>query len=144
MCLQEWIVKANSSSNISCCRTGTNVPKKSKTLGKPLRCIRMCFVYTSGLGIYRVRAKSCTTAPLFETATFKSEKYLQGKGNNTYQHDLKSMAVPELTGSTDGTVWFKLSKPSILRLCIHFHLAVIASIKQLPMGHRWYCNCAQE
>lgn len=88
-------------------------------------------------------AKSCPTAPLFETATFQSEKYLQGKENNIYQHDLKLMAVPELTGSTDVTVWFTLSKPTILWFCIHFHLALITSIKQLPMGHTWYCNCTE-
>lgn len=144
MCLQEQIVKANSSSNISHCRTGTNMPKKSKMLGKPLICIRLCFVYSSGLGIYRVCAKRCPTALLFETVAVKSEKYLQGKENNIYQHDLKLMAVPELTGSTDATVWFKLSKPSILWFGIHFHLALITSIKQLPRGQTWLCNCAQK
>jgi len=39
------------------------------------------------------------------------------------------MAVPELTGSNDATVWFKLSKASTLRFCIHFHLALITSTK---------------
>lgn len=49
MCLQQWIVKANSSCNISHCRAGTKIPNKSNTLDKPLICIRLCFVYSTGL-----------------------------------------------------------------------------------------------
>lgn len=78
------------------------MPKKPKMLGKPLICIRLCFV-SSGLGIYTVCAKSCPTAPLFEAATAKSEKHPWGNENNICQHDLKLMAVPELRGSTDVT-----------------------------------------
>lgn len=64
ICLQEWIVETNSFSSVSHCGAATNTPKKSNMLGKPLICIRLCFVYSSGLGIYTVCAKSCPNSSL--------------------------------------------------------------------------------
>lgn len=87
MCLQEWIVKANSSSNISHCRAGTKIPNKSNTLDKPLICIN-CALFIPLVWTSKQCVKSCPTAPEFETATPKLENYLQGKENNIYQRDL--------------------------------------------------------
>ena len=56
-CLQEWIVKANSSSKIPHYRTGSKMPKKWRMLDKALIRIRPCFVYSTGFHIRAVREK---------------------------------------------------------------------------------------